>query len=261
MSPASPAPFYGELCAEFYDLDKPEAPPDALEYYLGQAALAPGPILEPMCGTGRYLLPLLAAGHDVEGCDASQHMLNACRAHAERLGAEPRLSQQRLEELTTTRQFGLVFIPSGSFCLLTEPGAVARSLERIHAALLPNGRFIVEIERLVPNKPSEFSGDWGGRWLTRPDGAKLLFSWLPRYTASSGVMSAIHRYELVAGGRLLQQEFEDFELKLYELSEFRGLLRAAGFSQVEMLSAYSLEAVDERSEPEDEEGILVVARP
>lgn len=250
---------YGKLCAEFYDLDKPEAPPDALEYYLGQAAQAHGPILEPMCGTGRYLLPLLAAGYDVEGCDASPHMLNACRTNAGRLGLEPRLSQQRLETLTMTRQFGLVFIPSGSFCLLTDPAVVARSLTRVYSALLPGGRFIVEVERLVANKPSELSGSWGGRWLTRADGAKLIFSWLSRYTAPSGLVSAVHRYELVADGRLVQQEFEDFELQLYELSGFRALLRAAGFQKIQMLSAYSLEPVAERSDAEDEEGVIVVA--
>ncbi|HET9931769.1 MAG TPA: class I SAM-dependent methyltransferase [Polyangiaceae bacterium] len=250
---------YGKLSAEFYDLDKPEAPPDALEYYLQQAAHAAGPILEPMCGTGRFLLPLLAAGFDVEGSDASAEMLALCRANAERLGLDARLAEQRLEELETSRKFGLVFVPSGSFCLLTDTEVVKKCLQRIHAALAPRGRFIFEVERRVRQKPSELSGAWGGRWVSRPDGAKLLFSWLSRYTAPSGIFSAVHRYELVADGRLIQQEFEDFELKLYELSEIRQLLHAAGFPKIQMLEAYSQEPVNETSEAQDEEGIIVVA--
>lgn len=250
---------YGKLSAEFYDLDKPEAPPDALDYYLEQAAHTAGPILEPMCGTGRFLLPLLTAGFDAEGCDASPHMLSRCRANAERLGLAPRLAEQRLERLETSRRFGLVFVPSGSFCLLTDVDGVKEGLRRVHAALNPGGRFIVEIERRVGSKPSELSGAWGGRWVTRPDGSKLLFSWLSRYTAPSGTLSAVHRYELVADGQLVQQEFEDFELKLYELSEIRQLLHAAGFPQIQMLSAYSLEPVNDHVDAEDEEGVIVIA--
>ena len=251
---------YGKLCAEFYGLDKPEAPPDALDYYLEQAAHAGGPILEPMCGTGRFLLPLLAAGFDAEGCDASSHMLELCRVNAERLGLAPRLREQRLERLETSRKFGLVFIPSGSFCLLTDVDAVNEGLRRVRGALSPGGRFIVEIERRVATKPSELSGTWGGRWVTRSDGSKLVFSWLSGYSAPSGILSAVHRYDLVANGRLLQQEFEDFELKLYELSEIRQLLHAAGFPQIHMLSAYSLDPVNETIEAEDEEGVILIAQ-
>ena len=49
---------YLNLCTEYYDLDKPEAPTDALQFYLKYADEAHGPILEPMCGTGRFLVLL-----------------------------------------------------------------------------------------------------------------------------------------------------------------------------------------------------------
>ena len=52
---------YKKLCTQFYDIDKPTAPPDALEFYLQYALKAQGPILEPMCGTGRFLVPMLRA--------------------------------------------------------------------------------------------------------------------------------------------------------------------------------------------------------
>ena len=47
-------------------------PKDAYDFYLSYAKEANGPILEPMCGTGRFLLPLLAAGFKIEGFDASE---------------------------------------------------------------------------------------------------------------------------------------------------------------------------------------------
>ena len=43
----------------------------------------------------------------------------------------------------------------------------------------------------------------------------------------------MHRYELVQGGRLLATEFEDFELKYYEVEEFSALLARAGFVAVQ----------------------------
>jgi SAM-dependent methyltransferase len=249
---------YGKLCTEFYDLDKPAPPPDAFDFYLGEAERAAGPILEPMCGSGRFLLPLLARGFDIEGSDASKEMLEACRSHARGLGLEPSLREQRLDELTAERSFGLVFIPSGSFCLITERAAVVRGLARVHELLEPGGRFIVEVELQNPARPSELSGVWGGRWVTRPDGAKIILSWLSQYVAPSGIASSVHRYELVKDGQLLRQEYEDFELKLYELSEFRLLLQSAGFTQIQALTPYSLEPVDERASREGDEGAIFI---
>jgi len=249
---------YGKLCTEFYDIDKPEPPPDAFDFYLAQAERAGGAILEPMCGSGRFLLPLLARGFDVVGSDASPHMLAACRAHARRLGLEPALKEERLDALTNDRRFALIFIPSGSFCLITDEAAAFAGLVRVRELLVPNGRFIVEVERRDRTRCSELSGTWGGRWVTRPDGAKIVLSWLSQYVAPSGISSTLHRYELLKEGRLWAREFEDFELKLYELSAFRELLTRAGFSQIQALTPYSLEPVDEQSCDGEEDGVIFV---
>ncbi len=249
---------YGNLCTEFYDIDKPEPPPDAFDFYLAEAERTRGAILEPMCGSGRFLLPLLARGFDIEGSDVSPDMLAACRANARRLGLEPALTEQRLEALTCDRRFGLIFIPSGSFCLITDQAAAFAGLVRVRELLAPNGRLIVEVERRDRTRCSELSGTWGGRWVTRADGAKIVFSWLASYVALSGISSTLHRYDLVQDGRLLAQEFEDFELKLYEVSEFRELLTRAGFTQIQVLAPYSLEPVDELSSADAEDGVIFV---
>jgi SAM-dependent methyltransferase len=249
---------YGKLCTEFYDIDKPEPPPDAFDFYLAEAERAQGAILEPMCGSGRFLLQLLARGFDVTGSDASPSMLAACRAHARRLGLEPALKEERLDALTSDRSFGLIFIPSGSFCLITDEAAALAGLVRIRELLAADGRFIVEVERRARTRCSELSGTWGGRWVTRPDGAKIVLNWLSQYVAPTGISSTLHRYDLLKEGRLLAQEFEDFELKLYELSEFRELLTRAGFSQIQALTPYSLEPVDEHSSADAEDGVIFV---
>ena len=54
---------YKNLCTEYYELDKPHASEDALQCYLKYADEAKGSILEPMCGTGNFLIPLLEKGY------------------------------------------------------------------------------------------------------------------------------------------------------------------------------------------------------
>ncbi len=230
---------YQKLCTEYYDLDKPEAPPDALGFYLAHAERAQGPIWEPMCGSGRFLVPLLARGFDIDGSDASPYMLAACREHCERRKLVPRLCRGMLEELEAPRQYGLVFIPAGSFGLITDAAAARKSLERIHSALSSGGRFVVEVER--PASSSNAGGPWGASWVERPDGAKILVSWVGRYDATTRISRSLGRYELLQAGRLLETEFEDLDLRFYEIDEFSELLAEAGFTEIRAHRAYSAE--------------------
>ena len=80
---------YLSLCTEVYELSKPNPPEDAYAFYRDYAVKVNGPILEPMCGTGRFLLPLLEEGFDVHGFDASDHMLGVLHAKAETKNLKP----------------------------------------------------------------------------------------------------------------------------------------------------------------------------
>lgn len=44
-----------------------------LNFYLEYAQTITTPILEPMCGSGRFLIPMLEQGFNIEGFDASPH--------------------------------------------------------------------------------------------------------------------------------------------------------------------------------------------
>ena len=57
---------YKSLCTQFYDIDKPTAPQKELDFYLRYARRARGPILEPMCGSGRFLVPIAQSGFDID---------------------------------------------------------------------------------------------------------------------------------------------------------------------------------------------------
>src|SRR5262245_17979504 len=204
---------YKALCAEFYDIDKPSPPEEALNVYLQYAEKANGPILEPMSGSGRFLIPLLERQYDIDGLDASQEMLRACQERCRSKGLAPVLYKQFLDQLELPRRYGLVIIPASSFCLIIGEAPIRESLNRIYALMLPGAKFVLEIERVAPKLTD--TGLWGGRWVERSDGAKILISWLSHYNETERISHSIHRYELIKDGQLLKMEYEDFSLRYY----------------------------------------------
>jgi len=234
---------YGKLCTEFYDLSKPEAPADALEFYLRHLDNTDGPVLEPMCGSGRFLIPFLERGIDIDGVDASPSMLQACHARCEKKGLHPKLYQQFLQEMELPRQYSYTFIPAGSFGLLTNPGDATEGLQRLYRHLLPGGKLILEIETTFAQP--EAPGKWHEWRLTRPDGAELVFSALPAYDETSQLQHNIHRYQLFINDHLIESEVEYFLLRLYEPTRFQHLLEDAGFTAIRVAGAYGDTTIEE----------------
>ena len=57
-----------------------------IPFYLAQAQVASGSVLEIGCGTGRVTIPLASAGFDIIGLDVSGSMLEEARRKAEGQG-------------------------------------------------------------------------------------------------------------------------------------------------------------------------------
>jgi SAM-dependent methyltransferase len=240
---------YGNLCTQFYDISKPEPPPEAFDYYLKLCKSAGGPVLEPMCGSGRFLIPLMERGIDIEGTDASPDMLKACRETAANKGLKPVLYEQFMEETALPKKYLLIFIAAGSFVLVTDKQAARTSLRKIYGHLLPAGEVVLEI--LTPNAVDRALGEWKGRWVTRQDGATIIFSALDTYDATEKVSRSLHRYELFKSGRLTATELEHFAMRLYEKDEFAALLKEAGFTDIHATRPYG------DSEPDEKDNIIV----
>lgn len=239
---------YGKLCTQVYDLSKPEPPVDAFNFYLNQAKSTGGTVLELMCGSGRFLIPLMEQGIDIDGSDASPDMLQACRAKCVQKGLEPVLYEQLIEETTLPKKYRLIFIAGCSFILVTDKQAVRTSLRKIYEHLLPVGRLVIEIEtpRAVGNL-----GVWTGFWVVRPDGATIAFNSLASYNPTEKIEQAIHKYELFENGRLTATELERFAMRFYETDEFTDLLKEAGFANIRSTRPF----VD--SEPDEKDAMIV----
>jgi len=227
---------YGQLCTEYYDIDKPAAPPDALAFYLDHARRAGGPVLEPMCGTGRFLVPMREAGLDIDGVDASPQMLQACRAKCADLGLDVDLREGLFEDLSLPRLYAHAFIPAGSFSLLSIDSA-RTALERLHACLLPDATLLIDVLTGTEYRPGR--SRWMGSWVERADGARIVRTILGNYEPTTRTLAMLNKYELFDGGQLVRTELEELAQQFYSLAEFTDLAETAGFSAEDVVEDFT----------------------
>lgn len=217
---------YRTLCTEYYELERPNAPENVLNFYLQYAEEASGPILEPMCGSGRFLIPLLEQGYSVTGFDNSPHMLDLCRKKCSTLGLRSTLLEANFENFSLLDTYNLIFIPSGSFCHLVTPQQITQALKLISNRLNTGGKFVVEIETLKAARQPQ--GIWKGGWVNKSDGSKIVRHTLSRFDEISRIETALFRYELWEENKISKTEVESFHLKLYEPAEIEQLFEQHG---------------------------------
>jgi SAM-dependent methyltransferase len=223
---------YKRLLTEAYDLDKPEPPEAELERWLRYARAAGGPVLEIMCGSGRFLVPLALAGIDIDGIDASADMLAACTAKGAARGIAPNVRQQAVEQLDLPRKYALAFVAAGSFGLLIDEADYRRALGRVYDHLVPGGRIVVDAES--PQAAPRANGLWTGRWWTRADGAKIVERRVARYDETRAIEEGLGIYELYVDGTLVETELDDWIRRFWEPDALRAVLGLAGFVDVEI---------------------------
>jgi SAM-dependent methyltransferase len=114
--------------------------PYGLDFYVGLARAADGPVLDIACGTGRILLPCLQAGVDIEGLDLFESMLQTLRTKAAALGLAPRLYQADMSNFSLKRRYSLIVIPFNAFIHNMTQDAQIRCLQLCREHLLPGGK-------------------------------------------------------------------------------------------------------------------------
>jgi SAM-dependent methyltransferase len=135
-------------------------------FYVEEALIAHGPVLELGVGTGRIAVPIAAAGVRVVGVDLSEGMLGVARERAEAMGVEIDLRQGDMRDPPVDGTFPLVVIPFRSL-LHMETDGDRRAVLRVVARLLaPGGRFIFDV--FAPG-PDDIA-DTHGRWIEREPG-------------------------------------------------------------------------------------------
>jgi len=129
--------------AEFYDCEFANREHD-IPFFLKQARLLGGPVLEVACGTGRITMPIARAGIEITGLDVSRPMLERARskAKAERLALN--WLEQDCRAINSTQQFSMIFSATNAMQHLHDFDSVNAFLTSSKHALRPGGILILD---------------------------------------------------------------------------------------------------------------------
>ncbi len=224
--------YYGRLCTEIYETLHPAAPEDELAFYLSYAHDGDR-ILEPMCGSGRFLIPFMERGFDITGIDLSEEMLSALYRKAPRA----RAIKRDILEFNADVPYDYIFISSGSFSLFTDAGTADKVLAKLRSLLSPGGKMVIAAESMA----GACSGDGSYRpvfAMPLDDGGELRFSSMDRYDADAQTQYSPGCYELYRDGELVEREWMDFRIRLYRFGELEQRLKLAGFASVVTYRAF-----------------------
>ena len=211
------------------------------------------PALDLACDAGRVLLPLLAAGLDVDGCDISADMLARCRQKTDEAGFDPNLYRQAMHELDLPRAYRAIYI-CDSFGIGGNRAHDVDALRRCYHQLAPGGALV--FNHYLPYDDAELWNYWlpGRRddlpssWpeddepqrRTLSSGDQLdLATRLAGFDSLAQCRTLEMRARLWRDDRVVEEEYGTLKENFYFYQELTMLLASAGFEDVTVTDAYS----------------------
>ncbi len=234
---------YLSLCTEVYDLSKPNPPEEAYNFYRSYIKDAKGLVLEPMCGTGRFLLPLFEEGFNIQGFDASEHMINKLLDKAAAKNIKPNVWKGFIEDLKRKEKYNLIFIPSGSFCLITDLEIVKVALKIFYEHLNDDGILLFESETLEAVPQTDV---WRGSVWRKPDGRIIMLSQFA--TFNENICNSIGKYELINNNSIIHTEVEELRVRIYVKDELTEILKMCGFENIRIIKAFDSAAIPSKND-------------
>jgi len=139
-----------------------------VEFYVGHAQRAGGPVVELGVGTGRIAVPTAKAGVRVIGVDSSAGMLDVCREYAERAGVHELLDLRLgdLRDPPVEERVRLVTCPFRALLHLHTDDERLRALRAARELLVAGGLYVFDV--FAPGRDD--IEDTHGRWIEREPG-------------------------------------------------------------------------------------------
>ena len=228
-----------------------------VDFYLGLARAANGPVLDLCCGTGRILLKLLQAGIDAEGVDLAPGMLKTLRQKAASRGLQVKAAEAGMASFRLERKFGLILIACNAFVHNLTTDEQLATLRCCREHLLPGG--VLAFDTFFPspkitNMPQntrvlEFEG-------THPQTGLPLRHYDTRsYDRVQQRQYSINELELLdASGNITAVHRSESTMRWIYKSEMELLLRAAGYSRYSILGGF-----DRRPLVKEDDEMIVLA--
>jgi SAM-dependent methyltransferase len=133
-----------DAIAELYDLWSASVVED-VAFYLEEARLSGGPVVELGVGTGRIAVPIAADGIRVIGVDSSRGMLEVCARRAALAGVEVDLRAGDLRDPPAKEKVPLVICPFRSLLHMHTDEDRRSVLAAVRRLLAEDGRFVFDV--------------------------------------------------------------------------------------------------------------------
>lgn len=226
---------YGKWSTAMYEKTKPigHSICGDIGYYKERLSFVKGRVLEAGVGTGRMLIPLLEDGWEVEGIDASSHMLAQCKRHCAQRQLYPVLYERSLERLDVYERYEAIIIPTGSIQLFE---AIDLVLERLFNALQKGGRLIFDLEIFRGYEVGERSTEIVP--LSATSGI-LYESVAKSIDWTRQKMTYLLSYEFIEKGIVKEKEYQQFVLYWYSVYEMIVRLEKIGFQNITCSAHYT----------------------
>lgn len=228
---------YGPLSTELYDFTKPVGYSlgGDIEYYLERLHGVTGKVLEAGVGSGRFYIPLMEKGIDIEGIDYSPEMLASCRKQCLERGLTPVLYEGNVSNFSLSKQYEAIVMPTGSFCLIESYQEAVSALTCMYQHLVPGGRIILDLLLPTDWKTGEMSTSYFQ--ISEDEGIALerksiAMNWVEQETLT------VLKYEKWRHGKLVDTELQKFPLRWYGVEEFKFLLQSIGFTSITCSANY-----------------------
>lgn len=212
-----------------------------VDIFAALAGRACGDVLELACGTGKFLLPIAAAGVRVVGLDCSAAMLAWAAEKARAAGVAVELHHADMRDFVLPGRFALVFIAGNSFCHLMNHDDARRMLACVRRHLLPGATFVVDVfvpdVRLLARDAAEVFAM--GAYEDPDDGMRIEVSGSQRYDASTQTL-VIESWRRRPDGDRPQRG--ELRLRMWFPCELEAALHTAGFEVVERFGGHDRSA-------------------
>lgn len=225
----APSDWYADesLWADTFDFMFPDS---SFERAIGQVdqlieltGVRGGALLDLGCGPGRFAVPFAQRGFAVTGVDITPFLMEKARAYAEREGVEIELVKEDMRRFVRPDAFDLALSMLTTFGYFDDADEDLTVLGNVLTSLKPGGAFVFDTygKEVLAGKYRDTSSK------QLPDGTVIV----QRRNAVNDWSQMENEWLLIRDGKARTLRLRHW---LYSGREFKGLLQAAGFTDLQL---------------------------
>ncbi|MBP3609878.1 MAG: class I SAM-dependent methyltransferase [Lachnospiraceae bacterium] len=218
--------------SEMYDCYETET--DDVDFALSVIGLEPKRILEIACGSGRFLVPMAKAGHDITGLDFDEHMLNRISA---KISDSQNIHWHKADVINDVwgNGFDIVLLAANFLSNIVSDmdykQAQELMIQKAAGALVSGGHVLIDYAHTFHpekwfNNPAP-NVVWQGTDSEGNFGKMVLLN--STFDSNSGIIQCIRRFEMVLADRSSLVQELPTRKHFASIEQVRTWLERAGF--------------------------------